>query len=102
MKKKNLLLGLLLLFGVSTTNVIANTSLDVNEVVLQGQEKEYAKIDTSDVPVDVLRSISAKYSGYSLDEAYLSDDVEYKVVLTKEKTKITAIYKATGEFVKEA
>ncbi|WP_417358654.1 hypothetical protein [Flavobacterium sp.] len=100
MKKKNLLLGLLLLFGVSTTNVIANTTLGNNKVVLQ--EKEYAKIDTSDVPVDVLRSISAKYSGYSLDEAYLSDDVEYKVILSNQKTKITAFYKATGEFVKEA
>lgn len=99
MKKKNLLkiLFSLTLFVGTTTYASSNSFLFETH-----QEKEYRKIETTQVPADILKSIGAKYAGYSLEEAYLSEDAEYKVVLLKDEKKITAIYKATGEFVKEA
>ncbi|WP_417350653.1 hypothetical protein [Flavobacterium alkalisoli] len=100
MKKKNLLLAIL--FSL-TLSVGATTYGSTVLPVIEGkQEKEYRKIDVSQVPADVLKSISAKYAGYSLTEAFISEDAEYKVALLKEGNKVTAFYKATGEFVKEA
>ena len=100
MKKKNLLLAILFSLTLSVgATTYESTVLPVIEVK---QEKEYRKIDVSQVPADVLKSISAKYAGYSLAESFVSEDAEYKVVLSKEGNKVTAFYKATGEFVKEA
>ncbi|RYJ45409.1 hypothetical protein [Flavobacterium beibuense] len=100
MKKKNLLLAVL--FSL-TLSVGATTCVPCYSNVFEiNQEKEYKKIGVSQVPADVLKSISAKYAGYSLTEAFVSEDAEYKVVLSKEGNKVTAFYKATGEFVKEA
>ena len=87
----------LTLFAGTTTYASSNLFLFETH-----QEKEYRKIETTQVPTDILKSIGAKYAGYSLEEAYVSEDAEYKVVLLKDEKKITAIYKATGEFVKEA
>lgn len=102
MKKKNLLLAVLfsltLSVGATTCVPCYSNVFEIN----QEQEKEYKKIGVSQVPADVLKSISAKYAGYSLTEAFVSEDAEYKVVLSKERNKVTAFYKATGKFVKEA
>lgn len=65
------------------------------------QEKEYKKVDAVQVPIDILKAVSAKYSGYALNEAYASEDGEYKLVLAKDGKKLTAYYKATGEFIKD-
>ena len=100
MKKKNLLLAVLfsLTLSVGATTCVPGYS----NVFVINQEKEYKKINVSQVPTDILKSISAKYAGYSLTEAFVSEDAEYKVVLSKDGSKVTAFYKATGEFVKEA
>lgn len=66
------------------------------------QEKEFKKVETTQIPAEILKQASTKYSGYSLKGAQASEDGEYKLVLFKDGKSITAHYKSTGEFVKEA
>ena len=65
------------------------------------QEREYKKIEDVNVPADVLKAASAKYSGYALTEAYVSEDGEYKLILIKDSKPIASYYAATGEFIKD-
>ncbi len=101
MKKKILFLTATLALTLSLSATTINIVLSDITVSIE-QEKVYRKIETSDVPAEVLKSVGAKYSGYALDEAHVSDDGEYKLILSKDGKKVTAIYKANGEFVKEA
>jgi len=66
------------------------------------QEKEYKAIEPSSIPADVLKNISAKYGGYTIKEAHLASDGEYKLILSKDEKTVTAYFSATGELVKEA
>ena len=100
MKKKNLFCIMILTLSFSV-NVNAINLRGFNFDIVLNQEKEYRKIETSQLPADVLKSISAKYSGFAVEEAYMSDDSEYKLILSKGEKRITVIYKASGEFVKE-
>ena len=74
--------------------------------VYSWQEKGFKKIEDVDVPADILKAASAKYSGYSLTQAYRSEDGEsgdgeFKLILAKDRRVVNAYYKATGEFIKE-
>lgn len=83
----------------------ATISVEAGNWNIQGfyswQEKEYKKIEDIDVPADVLKAASARYSGYALNEAYRAEDGEFKLILTKDNKPIVAYYKATGEFIKD-
>lgn len=99
---KNLFLTAALVIALSF-NASANTvteSTTTNTTI--HQEKEYKKIEASEISQDALKVIGAKYSGYSLEEAYVAADGEYKLVLSKDGQKVTALFTAAGEFVKEA
>jgi hypothetical protein len=65
------------------------------------QDKIYKKIETKDVPVPVLKEITEKYPNYTITQAAVSDDKEYKLSITDAKQPVTVFYTATGEFVKE-
>ena len=67
----------------------------------QEQEKEYNKLESTQVPADILKTASSRYSGYALNEAYVSEDKEYKLVLSKSGKSLRAYFKSTGEFIKE-
>lgn len=82
----------------------ANAALSVVNIpvaIIKVQEKEYKKVETNQVPADILKQASSRYSGYALNEAYSSEDGEYKLVLSKDGKTIKAYYKSTGEFIKE-
>lgn len=97
---KNLFLAATLVFALSAS--ASNYTVTTNGTVITlDQEKEYKKIEISQVPAEVLKQVSAKYAGYTLTEAHASEDGEFKLVLTKEAKTIKAYYKGTGEFVKE-
>lgn len=64
-------------------------------------QKEYKKIEDVEVPADILKAASAKYSGYALTEAYMAEDGEYKLILSKHSKPVAVYFKATGEFIKE-
>lgn len=66
------------------------------------QEKEYTKVEQSQIPADVIKPAVAKYEGYSLVEALVAEDnSEYKLVLTKDGKDVAAYYKSNGEFIRE-
>jgi hypothetical protein len=98
---KNLFLSAALVLALSA-NATVNTINTNDTAVTAKQEKEYTKTDPTKVSAEVLKAVSAKYSGYSLTEAYVAQDGEYKLVLAKDGKTVTAYYSAAGEFVKEA
>ena len=83
----------------------ANASVLENEfqnIEVVYQEREFKKVETTQIPAEILKQASTKYSGYSLKGAQASEDGEYKLVLFKDGKSVTAHYKSNGEFVKEA
>lgn len=66
------------------------------------QEKVYNKIEAKDVPAEILKEITEKYPGYTVNTAFKSEDgSDYKLVLGKDTTSVTVFYNAKGEFEKE-
>jgi len=98
---KNILLAatLVLTFTVNASVVQTNAYESILSI---DQEKEFKKIETTQIPAEVLKQASTKYSGFALKGAQASEDGEYKLVLFKDGKSITAHYRSTGEFVKEA
>ena len=97
---KNLFLTAALVIALSF-NASANTVTETTTTTIH-QEKDYKRIDGSEVSQEALQNISKKYGGYSMEEAYVAADGEYKLVLSKDGQKVTALFTAAGEFVKEA
>ncbi len=75
-----------------------NVSVELNVL----QEKTYTPIEASAIPADALKNISAKYGGYTLKEAHVAADGEFKLILSKDGKTVTAYFSSTGEFIKEA
>lgn len=98
MKKIFLLAVITLGFGI---NANADTNKVSTEISIT-QEKEYKAIEPSAIPADVLKNVSSKYGGYTLKEAHVAADGEYKLVLSKDDKTVTAFFSTTGEFIKEA
>jgi len=96
---KKILLSMALLFALSVTA----SALHVNnsDVLTIKQEKQFKKVEISQVPADVLKAVTDKYAGYTLEEAYVSDKAVYKLILSKAGRKIEAHYSETGKFIKE-
>lgn len=104
---KNLFLSAAMLLALAAnaqTETASTTALSTTTAttVSVDQEKEYKKIEQSQIAPDVLKQAVAKYKDYSLVEALASTDgTEYKLVLTKDGKDVTALYKSNGEFIKE-
>jgi len=97
MKKILVLAGLVLSVGVN-----AAVSNKITKEISVIQEKQYKPIEPSAIPADVLKNISSKYGGYTIKEAHVASDGEYKLVLSKDDKTVTAYFTATGELIKEA
>lgn len=98
MKKIFLLAAIALGFGINANA----TQIENNKEISILQEKEYKPVEPSAIPADVLKNISAKYGGYTLKEAHVAADGEYKLVVSKDEKTVTAYFSSTGEFIKEA
>ncbi|WP_296146641.1 hypothetical protein [uncultured Flavobacterium sp.] len=98
MKKIFLLAAIALGFGINANAAQVENSKEISIL----QEKEYKPVEPSAIPADVLKKISAKYGGYTLKEAHVAADGEYKLVVSKDDKTVTAYFSSTGEFVKEA
>jgi len=105
MKKLFLIPAILLGFTLTAnaqTDAAAKTA-PATEQAATPQQKEYAKIEPSEVDNTTLMSVMKKYKGFSIAEANKAADGEYKLVLAnKEGKSITAIFAKNGAFVKEA
>lgn len=97
MKKILILAALVLGFGINATA----SEKTITEISVT-QEKQYKPIEPSAIPADVLKTISSKYGGYTIKEAHVADDGEYKLILSKDDKTVTAYFTSKGEFIKEA
>jgi len=93
---KRLFFMLAALTGFSVT---AATILE-NEVISVYQEKQYKKIEISQVSKEAMDKIKKSYGSYTIKEAYKADDGEYKLVLTKDGIDTTATFTSTGNLIK--
>lgn len=84
--------------GLSATATVTFTqnSFDTNVY----QEKQYKKIDVSEVSKDVLAKIKKDYGNYTIKEAHKAEDGEYKLILTKDGIDTTVTCTSTGEIIK--
>lgn len=98
MKKIFLCAAIALGFGINTEASQLKTNTEFSVL----QDKEYKPVEPSAIPADVLKKISAKYGGYTLKEAHVAADGEYKLVVSKDEKTVTAYFSSTGEFIKEA
>ncbi|NBL63621.1 hypothetical protein GV828_00215 [Flavobacterium sp. NST-5] len=80
----------------------AEASYKNQNIISVNQEKTYNPIEASAIPAEVLKNISSKYGGFTIREAYVAADGEYKLVLAKDETTTTAYFNSKGEFIKEA
>lgn len=74
--------------------------VDAKEAVSVNQEKQYKKINVSDIPKDVLGKIKKQYGNYTIKEAHKADDGEYKLILSKDGVDNTATFTSAGELIK--
>lgn len=82
--------------GFTANAAIITTSSNVITI----QEKQYKKIDASKVSPEALDKIKKGYGNYTIKEAYVAADGEYKLVLTKENIDLTAIFTSAGDLLK--
>ena len=99
MKKILLIAAIVLGFGI---NAEASDTITTENEISAMQEKEYKPIEPSAIPSDVLKNISSKYGGFTIKEAHIATDGEYKLILAKDEKTVTAYFSSTGEFIKEA
>lgn len=94
---KNLFLSLAVLTGFSAT---ATTTVVQDQVISVYQEKQYKKIEVSQVSKEAMEKIKKSYGSYTIKEAYKADDGEYKLVLTKDGIDTTATFTSSGNLIK--
>lgn len=94
---KKLFYALAILAGLSAT---ASNSAGYDFMLSVFQEKQYKKIDVSKVSKEAMAKIQKSYGNYIIKEAYRADDGEYKLVLTKDGTELTATFTVAGDLIK--
>jgi predicted membrane protein len=72
----------------------------LDTAVIEVQEKQYKKIDVNTVPKETMDKIKRSYGNYMIKEAYRADDGEYKFILTKDGTDLTATFTPDGDLIK--
>jgi hypothetical protein len=95
MKKLFIAAALALSLSATATTVLVDTS----ETTIV-QEKQYKKIEVSEISKDALAKIKKSYGNYTVKEAHRADDGEYKLVLTKDGTDLTATFTPAGDLIK--
>ena len=95
---KNFLFSIFIVVSFSSYS-----SATVNDIKLfyLFQEVLFKRIEANQIPSQVLKKASARYSGYSLNEVFVNENNEYKLVLKKNDKIINVYYKDTGDFIKE-
>jgi len=97
MKKIFLILVVLAGFTAEAAIVVNRKAQDLTVVL---QEKQYKKIEVAQVSKDALDKIKKSYGNYTIKEAHKADDGEYKLVLSKDGTDITATFTPAGDLIK--
>lgn len=75
-----------------------NTVVNTYDTIIQ--EKQYKKIEVSQVSKEAMDKIKKGYGQYTVKEAYRAEDGEYKLVLTKDGVDLTATFTSGGDLIK--
>lgn len=94
---RKLIITAILLAGFTAT---AGISVSPDKGIAVFQEKQYKKIEVSQVSKEAMDNINRNYGAYTIKEAYRADDGEYKLVLTKEGVDLTATFTKEGNLIK--
>ena len=94
---RKLFFALAVLTGFSAT---ATATVVQDRVIFVYQEKQYKKIEVSQVSKEAMEKIKKSYGSYTIKEAYKADDGEYKLVLTKDGIDTTATFTSSGNLIK--
>ena len=84
------------LLANATSFTIHNKEIIYNTL----QEKQYKKIEVSQVSKEALDNIKKNYGNYTIKEAHKADDGEYKLILSKDGTDLTATFTSAGDLIK--
>ena len=95
---RKLFFSLSILAGISTATFAS--SIPVNSVIVLHQEKQYKKIQVSEVSKEAMEKIKKSYGAYTIKEAYRASDGEYKLVLAKDGVDLTATFTSAGDLIK--
>lgn len=95
---KKLLFTLFMMAGIAANAVPAIKSYGKISTTIQ--EKQYKKIEVSQVSKEALDKIKKSYGNYTIKEAHKADDGEYKLVLSKDGTDLTATFTPSGDLIK--
>ena len=93
---RKLVFALALMAGISATAAVSQAEICTSFY----QEKQYKKIEVSQVSKEALEKIKSNYGSYTIKEAYKADDGEYKLVLTKDGIDTTATFTSAGDMIK--
>jgi len=80
--------------------IMLATVVNVNAASIDSVTQGYQKIDNTQVPVNVLKNVSSRYSGYVLNKSYSSGNGILKLVLSRSGKTVSAFYRTTGQFIK--
>ena len=95
---RKLFFTLALIAGFAVTAAVPTQKNALQYTVTQ--EKQYTKIDVSKVSKEALEKIKKGYGNYTIKEAYVAADGEYKLILTKDGTDLTATFTSAGDLIK--
>ncbi len=91
---------LLLMLAITAGFTVNAATVNTISTELRYQEKQYKKIDASKVSPEALDKIKKGYGNYTIKEAFIASDGEYKLILTKDNTDLTATFTASGDLIK--
>ena len=94
---RKLIITAILLVGFTAT---AGISVSPDTGIAVFLEKQYKKIEVSQVSKEAMDNINKNYGAYTIKEAYRADDGEYKLVLTKDGVDLTATFTKEGNLIK--
>ena len=94
---KKLFFAVAIVAGLSAS---AAVRIQNEEIISTYQEKQYKKIEVSQVSKEALDKIKKGYGSYTIKEAHRADDGEYKLILTKDGVDTTATFTAAGDLIK--
>jgi len=95
---KTLCIALAAVATFAATAATTTVKNDIEHNLLQ--EKQYTKIDVSKVSKEALDKIKKGYGNYTIKEAWVAADGEYKLILTKDGTDLTATFTPAGDLIK--
>ncbi|MGQ2982642.1 hypothetical protein [Flavobacterium sp.] len=92
---------LITMISILTLSANAGATSNERERALAFAQGDYKEIGITAVPTDILRSLTKRYKGFLLDEAWISEEDGFRLSLSNERKHITSFYKSTGEFIKD-